>query len=148
VKAGEFLEFEMGYDEMRRRIEEEGKYVKTSYLPRVVDFGETDDPDGTRVVLLRLNRRRPPDVNNIRRHLARRFSVLSEDFLVRLNGEVITPAERDLRGKCQFVWDIDEFIDEERTLKVTGWIGAMEKTVPAVLERGIVVMARAWRGSG
>jgi hypothetical protein len=142
VKAGEFLEFEMDYDEMRKRIEEEGKYVKTSYLPRVVDFGETDDPDGTRVVLLRLNRRRPPDVDNIRRHLARHFSVLSEDFLVRVNGEVITPAERDLRGKCQFVWDIDEFIDEERTLKVTGWIGTMEKTVPADVERGIVVMAR------
>lgn len=142
VKAGEFLEFEMDYDEMRRRVEEEGKYVKTSYLPRVVDFGETNDPDGTRVVLLHLNRRRPPDIDNIRRNLARHFSVLGEDFLVRLNGVAITPAERDLRRKCQFVWTIDDFIDEERTLKVTGWIGTMETTVPPDTERGIVVMAR------
>jgi hypothetical protein len=142
VKSGNFIEFEMDYDEMRRRIEEEGKYVKTNYLPRVVNFGKTDETDGTRVILLRLNRKRPPEIDSMRRTLARHFSVLGEDFVVKVNGVVITPDERDLRGRCQFAWPIDEFVDEERTLKVTGWIGTMEKTVPRDTERGIAVMAR------
>jgi hypothetical protein len=142
VKEGRFIEFEMDYDEMRTRIEEEGKYVKTNYLPRVVGFGKTDEADGTRVVLLRLNRKRPPEIDSVRRNLARHFSVLGEDFVVKVNGVAITPDERDLRGRCQFVWPIDEFVDEERTLKVTGWIGTMERTVPRDTERGIAVMAR------
>ncbi|OYT43784.1 hypothetical protein B6U84_05560 [Candidatus Bathyarchaeota archaeon ex4484_40] len=142
-KNGEFVEFRMDYDKMQKRLSEEDKgKIKTTYLPEVLDWGVTEEPNGTTVRLSRLKRKRPVDISYVRRNLARHFSVLGEDFIVRVNGEPLTPAERELKRECEFVWEVNEVIDQELGLRVYGWIGTMKKTVPPEIERGIVIMAR------
>ncbi|MEM2047068.1 MAG: hypothetical protein QXZ06_04230, partial [Candidatus Jordarchaeales archaeon] len=143
-KNGQFVEFRMDYDEMQRKLSEEDKgEVKTTYLPEVLDWGPTGEANGTTVKLTRLKRERSVSIPYVRRDLARHFSILSEDFVVRVNGEPITPAERELKEECEYVWEIeDEVIDEKSGLRVYGWIGTMRKTVPPDIERGVVVMAR------
>jgi len=142
-KNGEFIEFSMDYDEMQQKLAEEDKReIKTTYEPKVLDWGSTIEANGTTVRLTRLKRRRAVSLSRVRRNLARHFSVLGEDFVVRVNGEPLTPAERALKEQCEYVWTIKEVIDESLGLSVKGWIGTMKGTVPPDIERGIVVMAR------
>jgi len=142
-KNGEFVEFRMDYDEMQRKLAEEDKgEIKTTYSPEVLDWGPTEEANGTTVKLTRLKRKRSVDIYYVRRNLARHFSVLREDFTVRVNEDSLTPAERELKRECEFVWEVDEVIDQQLDLRVYGWIGTMEKTVPPEIERGIVIMAR------
>jgi hypothetical protein len=143
-KDGKFVEFRMDYDEIQKRLsEEEREDVKTTYKPEVLSWGSTKEVNGTTVKLTSLKRIRPIDISSMRKSLARHFSILGGDFLVRVNGKPLAPAERDLKKDCEYVWEIkDEYVDKEAGLKVNGWIGTMKKTVPPEIERGIVVMAR------
>lgn len=137
-KDGRFVEFRMDYDRIQKRLsEEEQENIKTTYAPDVLDWGLTKEADGTAVKLTRLKRIRPVDISSMRRSLARHFSILGRGFVVRVNGKILAPAERDLKKECEYVWEIkDEYVDKESGLKVNGWIGTMEKTVPPDIERG------------
>ena len=143
-KDGKFVEFRMDYDKIQERLSEEKQEdIKTTYAPEVLDWGSTKEANGTTVKLTRLKRKRRVDISSIRRNLARHFSVLGKDFLVKVNGKPLEPAERDLKRQSQYVWEIkDEYVDKKIGLKTNGWIGTMEKTVPPDIERGVVVMAR------
>src|SRR5256885_854949 len=61
---------------------------------------------GTRVTLRGIQRYRPRriSIDELRRGLARRFSVLGPDFIVSINGTALTAEERDM----QRLLDIDE----------------------------------------
>ncbi len=143
-KDGKFVEFQMDYDKIQKGLsEEEEKGITTTYSPEVLDWGTTKEANGTTVKLTHLKRERAVNVPRIRRNLARHFSILGSDFSVKVNGSPLKPAQRELRKRCEYVWEIkDEYVDEKSGLKVNGWIGTMKKTVPPDIERGIVVMSR------
>jgi len=142
-KSGNFLEFRMDYDEIKRMSSEMRADAPTTYEPEAIDWGRTKEPDGTVVKLTHLKREREVSIAQVRRGLARHFSVIGSDFIVRVNGRPITLKERDLRKECEWVWRIkDEPIDKKPDLKVNGWIGTMKDPVPPSIGRGIVVMAR------
>ena len=96
-QQGQFVTFAMDYDAMKTAARKaETKRVKAQYTPEVKAWGPTREDDGTVVRLRRLKRVEIPDVDLMRRHLARRFSILgpSYNFEVSVNGAPITPAER------------------------------------------------------
>lgn len=141
------VKFIMDYDAMRKaatEAKEQGR--KVVYMPTVEAWGASDKPDGTIVELTSLKRVFVPDLDIMRRHLARRFSVLGlqHQFSVYVNGQEILPADRQLQTKCENIWTIDELVKEGKPWRVTGWIGSMPRhdTLTDEFERGIVIMAR------
>jgi len=111
---------------------------------------------GTRVTLRHITRfkNRSIGIQAIRRGIARRFSVIGPDhkFEVVINGQEITPEERDLKkllekdssGKA-YLWEYQDVEIEPGTgWTVSGWIGALKHTnqLEDGILRGIVVMAR------
>jgi len=140
-KDGRFVEFELDYDRMKKELSST-RGVTTSYSPKVIDYGETDQENGTEVRLRRLKRDRPVNIQILRRGLARRFGVIGNNFDVVVNGSPITVEERDIKSQCQYVWNFNETIDPEGKFRVTGWIGTMRNPVPSEIGRGIVVMTR------
>lgn len=83
------------------------------------------------------------DLYYVRRNLARHFSVIGTGFIVEVNEIEISPAEREMKKDCEYVWVIkDEKINDEYDYFVNGWIGTYPGTVPAHINRGIVIMAR------
>jgi len=115
-------------------------------MPSVEAWGTTDKPNGTTVELDHLKRVLVPDVDIMRRHLARRFSVmgLQYQFCVYVNDQEILPADRQLQTRCENIWNIDEPVKEGKPWRVQGWIGSMPRhdTLTDEFERGIVIMAR------
>ena len=144
VRDGQFVEFEMDYDEMRRSLDTpQSNRTKTTYKPRVTGWGPIKHSNGTVVSLKRLKRSRAIDLKELRRGLALHFSILGRSFQLGVNGRDIRPSERSLRKACQFTWDYqNEYIDDTKTHSVTGWIGTMSETIPRDQERGVVVMTR------
>lgn len=94
------------------------------------------------------------DVRAVRRALARRFSIIGKEhkFEVIINGEPITPEERDLTrlldkdlGGNLYIWRYDDTeIAPGSGWTISGWIGALDRTSQSVdgIDRGIVLMAR------
>lgn len=112
---------------------------------------------GTKVTLRKLNKfkNRTIDVQNIRRGLARRFSIIGEkhNFEVVVNGARITADERDLKRLLErdangnlYIWEYDDKeILPNTGWKVSGWIGALNRKTSQAednIQRGIVVFAR------
>lgn len=141
-KDGEFVEFELDYGEMKREAEED-EDATTTYKPRIVDQGSTSESSGTRVVLTGFDRENRPRAKYVRQRLARRFSVIGENFLIRVNDEPVTGDERNLRDRCEFVRDYDELpISDDGEQKIRGWIGTLPKPTPDNVQGGVAVMAR------
>lgn len=146
-RKGRFVTFTLDYDEMKdeaQKAEKENR--KVSYHPKVDDWGKTEEKDGTTVILKRLKRVQPPGVDDIRKNLARRFSILDPnyDFKLEVNTVPIKPEDRDLLKKCQYTWPIsDEIVDVNHSnWTVSGWIGTKPATISDEFERGVVVMCR------
>jgi len=146
IKNGTITHFSMSIDDIQ-----EATKKKTEYHPKLLeDNGQSaeDGEVGTEVVLKRLKRKSAVDVQGLRKGLARRFSVIGTDFEVSVNEEPITVQERDLKGKCQFVWSVGDplfgegWIQKDNGWRVTGWIGTFPKPVPANIGAGVVVMVR------
>jgi len=147
TRNSHFVKFVMDYDAMRqaaKEAKEQGRRVV--YMPSVEAWGTTDKPNGTLVELDHLKRVLTPDVDIMRRHLARRFSVvgLQHQFRVYVNDQEILPADRELQTKCENIWKIDELIKDGKPWRVQGWIGSLLRhdTLTDEFERGIIIMAR------
>ncbi|MFG2263399.1 ATP-binding protein [Streptomyces sp. NPDC048720] len=108
---------------------------------------------GTRITLSAIQkyRNRSVKLGQLRRALARRFSVIGNDFTVVVNGAVINPEERDLRRLLasdrsgrSYLWEFSEEIVPETGWMVHGWMGALKQTDASVdgITRGIAIMAR------
>ena len=111
---------------------------------------------GTRVTLhgLKKFRSRKISLHDVRRKLARRFSILGSKFKfeILVNGAAITTQERDLRklldkgadGK-QYIWEYKNHEIKDGTgWTVSGWIGALDRTnqLDDGIQRGISILAR------
>ncbi|MCF3135131.1 ATP-binding protein [Streptomyces olivochromogenes] len=108
---------------------------------------------GTRITLRRIEkfRKRAVSVPSLRRHIARRFAIIDDNFQVVINGSPITHQERDLKpllardvNSDPYIWEFDEEISPGTGWRVTGWIGALSHSsnVDDGIQRGVSVMAR------
>lgn len=149
VKEGTVSHFRMNYDELLEKADE-----RIIELPRLHSTETVSE--GTKITLKQLAkfRNRRISIRTIRRGLARRFAVIGamEKFEVVINGVPISPTDRDFKrllekdadGKS-YMWKYpDVEIEPETDWKVSGWIGALNRTSPAIdgIDRGIVLMAR------
>jgi hypothetical protein len=146
VRDGITSRFIMDYD----KIMQSGK--NEVFFDNLGPSGEVSE--GTRVILRDLQRYRTqaPSIKQLRRGLARRFSVITGGLEVIVNGAPITIEERDLRKMLdvdadgnQYLWEYDEVeVQEGSGWTVSGWIGALKRTDESAdgIQRGIAIMAR------
>ena len=140
--------FKMNYSELLE--EEDNQEIKFPPLPPT---GEVQI--GTQITLKCITKfkTRPIQITTLRRALARRFAVIADQYFeVLINGELIKPEDRDLKNKLEkdaddnpYLWEYDNVEIEEGTgWTVSGWIGALDKSLKTVNkgDRGIVLMAR------
>jgi len=141
IKNGEAVCIKLNYEHMKT-------WPRGSpYEPEVVaeHSGETLEPNGTEVRIRYLHRRREIDEALVRRELARRFTIIDEDFKAFVNGVQITYKDRRLQKDCKKTWDVTELpngniIDASNDWYVSGWIGLVEKA--SQTERGVDIFAR------
>lgn len=149
VKDGDISHFRMNYDELLEQEKE--REIEFSPLASTGTVSK-----GTKITLRYITkfRSRSISIDIIRRGLARRFAVIGsqKDFEVVINGKAISPEDRDLQRLLEkdmddkpYLWKYDnEEIKPETGWKVSGWIGALNRTSPGIdnIDRGIVLMAR------
>ena len=104
VKGGERTAFKMDAKKIKARME--SNQSERYSLEELEDW-----PDGltqgTQIVLASLKRNVTQlTVNGLRQRLARRFSILGakHHFVVKLNGQEITPADRAYLDKIEYLW--------------------------------------------
>ena len=149
VKDSEGSHFRMNYDELLEKADE-----RTIEFPPLPPTGTVSK--GTKIILRHITKfkSRRISIKRIRRGLARRFSVIGaqQGFKVVINGEPITPEDRDLKSLLDkdmdgkpYLWEYDDVeIQPQTGWTVSGWIGALNRTTPDIdgIDRGIVLMAR------
>lgn len=142
-KDHQWVEFELDYAEMKEKGDEDDPAETSEYEPDIVDWGDDGEKEhGTIVTLTDLERDRRPTPRYSRERLARRFSIINEDFTVEVNDEEIDPTERGIRRKCEYVWEVDDSIEVDgEEYEVEGWIGAQDDPVEDE-QNGVAVMAR------
>jgi hypothetical protein len=149
VRDGVTSRFIMDY----AKLEAAAKAREISFEP-LPPTGSVDV--GTRVTLRNITkfRTRSISLTALRRSIARRFSVIGSTytFEVVINGSPITPEERDLHRLLDkrsdgspYLWEYDNVeIKPDTGWTVSGWIGAVKRTVPLEdgVQRGIAILAR------
>lgn len=169
-KNGHYVRFELNYDEMMDEAkpdfsnsDTDSRQTKlptstTEYIIDDFETGNTSKPDGTKITLTNLKREQRPVIRYVRQRISRRFSVIGENFDVKVNGESVDVDERNLKERTQFLVEYDnhqlELDDdahrairkkegvEPEDLTVSGWIGTFENTVPDEIGSGVVVITR------
>ena len=145
VKNGQKRGFRMLLDKIKEAIErDEGKYY-----PDPVHEIPADIQKGTRIILTDLKRGLIHTESSLRKRLARRFSIIGEEFhfAVRINGKPIMIEDRDYYHKIQFLWrygyesekyrnycrsdklESDELRQseiQEIKFNISGWIGTVK----------------------
>ena len=139
--------FRMNYDELLGKETE-----REIAFPALNSTGQVSQ--GTRITLRRIRkfRNRAIAIQPLRRQLARRFTVIGNKdcFEVTINGESISPIDRDLRrlldkdaDGAPYLWEYEnEEIELGTEWTVSGWIGALERTDTNLIDRGIALIAR------
>ncbi len=127
------------------------------YRPEKIEDRPVKERNHTRVVLRRLNRTNPIQVDLFRKHLARRFTVIGarHGFIVQVDGKPLKPADRALRDSCEYVfWEkpkmstevistrLNPITGETEDLAVWGWIGTMPEPPSEDEGRGVAIIAR------
>ncbi|MFK0184771.1 ATP-binding protein [Streptomyces rubiginosohelvolus] len=145
-KDGHVSRFVMDFDQLEKAAKR--REISFDALPAT---GQVQR--GTRITLSAIQkyRNRSVSITQLRRALARRFSVIDTDFEVAVNGSALTPDERDLRRLVAkdrkgdpYLWEFHEEVSPNTGWVVKGWLGALKQTDSSVdgVPRGVVVMAR------
>ena len=158
AKDGESSGFTMSLAEIKDAIDDGKRGV---YHPRPLPEGSVTVMSGTRITLSRLKRRLSSTEKNLRRRLARRFSVIGSQhrFSITINGTPVGVEDRDYYSKLQFVWCYGRrgeectslfknagSLERREVASFEGWIGTVDK--PSQLTdagdglNSIVLMAR------
>ena len=126
-------------------IKEQVKSEAGVYRPRSIEPAEVQVEIGTRIILTDLKKDLRQASRNLRRRLARRFSVrgTTYNFEVFIDGEKVVAEDRDYFQKVQYLWEYGHstptfgsqcnrlvhhfkrpgLVDSARGLTLTGWIG-------------------------
>ena len=139
------LGIELEVAEIQEAIEAKQKYHPPRIrVPEAIDLGHS----GTAIVLSDLKKRVNASLDRyLRQRVARRFSVIGDDFQVLVNGSEITLKDRNYFGKLEYAlvygdFDTSKFehdekyivqreentVDEQKQQAVRGWIGLVEKS--------------------
>ncbi len=147
VRSGECHGFRMNLDKIIEQIENK----QTDYHPEKLSPNNfpSDLKKGTRVVISDFKRKLRQTESNLRRRLARRFSVIddSHKFSIKINGEPISVEDRDCFGKIQFLWHYGSTTAEydkkcsnsvsvkkrpnklgQNKYEINGWIGTVRES--------------------
>ena len=100
-KNGEQNALELSAAELKREIDKKGVYH-----PQPLDWGKIGfDGDGTKIVLSNLKKNINATLASaLKKRLARRFSIIGDNFNVYVDGSLITPIDRGYLPKAQFLW--------------------------------------------
>ena len=139
-KDGHLTVFEMNFDKMTSA----DQFVKP-YKPTVIHDGSDEHSiipydSGTRVVLKDLEIRNAVNSGRFSLSMSRRFSILSSQFAVAINGAELTRDEILTQFRFPSAGLTTEYIPGFGTVR--WWFGFTEKPIPHEDARGIVVMVR------
>lgn len=145
VKDREQHGFKMILNDIKKQIEGgDGTY----YYPQPLSDFPNDLQKGTRIIISDFKRNFRQPEQNLRRRLARRFSVIGSNhhFGININGKPISIADRDYFHKIQFLWTYNDnnaeikgycknlkeseprvFVFGEQEYEVSGWIGTVDE---------------------
>ena len=149
ARDGAISHFRMNYDEMLERASD-----RSIEFPPLPPSGRVSEGTTIRLKQFVKFKNRSIAIGQLRRRLARRFSVISPggDFQVVVNGSPLSPEERDLKRQLEkdadgrpYIWEYqNEEIAPNTGWRVSGWIGALNRTTPSIdgVDRGITLMAR------
>jgi hypothetical protein len=165
VKDGNKSAFRMNSGDIRKQIEAEGTSGHGTYYPTPLPEELVAIDSGTKIVITDLKKSIATVSTHLRRRLARRFSILGEEykFEVKVGGDPVTIEDRDYFHKIQYLWYFgdaskryaDYATKAEKKFQrdattpggetVAGWIGTV--TEPKVLKdednlNRIIVMVR------
>ena len=139
------LAIELDVEKIQEAIEKKEKYhPPVINVPKDINLGSA----GTALVLSDLKRRVNASLDTyLRQRVARRFSVISEDFQVFVNGDAITLNDRNYFGKLEYALVYGDFeksnfkhderyvvqqeentVDEQGQYSVRGWIGLVKES--------------------
>lgn len=144
VRDGERHGFLMTMDKIEEAIAD-GKEVV--YNPTAIDPSNVEIDTGTLIILTNLKRRVDQAGKWLRRRLARRFSIIGEEysFRIMLDGSPVTLLDRDYFDKIQYIWTFGQRGEEaaeacgnlekntqrphviQDDLAIGGWIGTASK---------------------
>ncbi len=98
--------FRMDAHEIKRAIEAEDPSMAKEYSPTPIGFVGPIPGSGTilRIDDLKKLRITTATTAGLKKRIARRFSVLSDDFRIRVNGEEVTLQDRDYFHKARFIF--------------------------------------------
>ena len=148
VKDGEKNAFRMSSQDIQKIASQTGE----DYHPEPLGSDLVQIERGTSIKLTDLKKRINRADEFLRKRLARRFSIIGrDDFNVSIDGESISPKDRDYYKHIQFLWyfgeenkneeikklcsnakrsvSICEIVDQEKGYQISGWIGTVESTV-------------------
>lgn len=153
-KNGDRNAFRMSRTDIEREINE----TNSSYSPREIEFEDFEFETGTQIKIYGFKKNINRTPNFLRKRLARRFSVMGNNFQISINGVPISYKDRAYFEKLQFVWPVEELPEEIRkTLKsvqntlngkisdkysIHGWIGTADKPSDLEDNNKISVIAR------
>ena len=143
-KGADPLAIELDVEKIQEAIENKRKYHPPVIdVPKAINLG----PSGTAIVLHDLKKRVTASLDtHLRQRVARRFSVIDEDFQVFVNGVEITLQDRNYFGKLEYALVYGDFdkskfehdkryivqreenVDEQEQYAVRGWIGLVKES--------------------
>lgn len=147
AKDGERNAFRMVLEDIRKEVQEAGG--TGTYTPQRCKVDSIDFSHGTRITLTDLRHRQTIATSRaLRRRVARRFSIIGgkHGFRVYIDGDEVTPADRDYYDKLQYLWTYggaEEVVDlsphvlkvEDRSkqsagnqLEISGWLGSVRES--------------------
>ena len=139
------LAIELDVAEIQKAIETKQDYYPPSIpVPETINMGRS----GTTIVLSDLKKRVNASLDQyLRQRVARRFSVIGDDFQVLVNGSEITLKDRNYFGKLEYAlvyggFDTSKFehdkkyivqrpenaVDEQKRQAIRGWIGLVKES--------------------
>ena len=138
------LAIELDVEKIQEAIENKRKYHPPVIdVPKAINLG----PSGTAIILHDLKKRVNASLDtHLRQRVARRFSVISEDFQVFVNDDEITLQDRNYFGKLEYALVYGDFdkskfehdkryivqreenVDEQEQYAVRGWIGLVKES--------------------
>ncbi|WP_167492175.1 ATP-binding protein [Leptospira koniambonensis] len=117
--------------------------VTEKYKPLFTVASADNSKSGTRIRLKDLTRKRGFSLPQLKSKIARRFSCIDSTFQLSINGNKITPEERNLKDRCELKFEYKDLkIDPENELIISGWIGTFPQQVPSDIAPGVVIMVR------
>ena len=106
------LEIRATVEEQEAAARESGESITPSYYPERVDFDETSlqGDSGTIVKITELKKSLGnASVSGLRKRIARRFGLRSEDFEIFINGATVGFSDRDYFGKARFIFQYGDY---------------------------------------